>query len=155
MGFKASDPAIRQALERGLVVAVGGSTDLQGLLNAREALAALSAARKGPGEEAAAMVRGWCLAGGWPEPEAEYPFARPARRWRFDLAWPARLVAVEFQGGIYTNGRHTRRGGFAGDCEKFSEAAARGWRVLPVTYPQAKNGMLKDWLARIFAEGKR
>ena len=34
------------------------------------------------------------------EPVYEYKF-HPTRRWRFDLAWPDKKVAVEVQGGIF------------------------------------------------------
>lgn len=65
---------------------------------------------------------------------AEHRFA-PPRRWRFDFAWPLETggVAVELDGGAYTNGRHTRGAGFEADCEKLNEAAVRGWRVLRFT----------------------
>jgi hypothetical protein len=40
-----------------------------------------------------------CLrAAGLPEPIREYRFA-PSRRWRFDFAWPAAMLAVEVEGG--------------------------------------------------------
>ena len=42
-----------------------------------------------------------------PEPEREYIFA-PPRRWRFDFRWPGHMLAVEVEGGVYTNGRHNR-----------------------------------------------
>jgi hypothetical protein len=38
-----------------------------------------------------------------------------------------------------TRGRHVRGRGYEADCEKYSEAALRGWRVLRVT-----NGMVRD-----------
>lgn len=66
--------------------------------------------------------------------EREYVFARP-RRWRFDFAWPAPKVAVEIEGGVWADrrgsvGRHLTGAGFEGDCEKYNEAAIRGWLVL-------------------------
>src|SRR5687768_16750315 len=37
----------------------------------------------------------------------EHPMAStPARRWRFDFAWPELKVAVECDGGTFTGGRH-------------------------------------------------
>ena len=64
-----------------------------------------------------------------PLPEREHRF-HPTRRWRFDLAWPDRLLAAEVEGGVYSQGRHTRGSGYVKDCEKYSEAAILGWRVL-------------------------
>ena len=62
------------------------------------------------------------------EPVREFKF-HPARRWRFDFCWPDRMVAVEIEGGIWTNGRHSRGSGAIGDMEKYNAAAALGWFV--------------------------
>lgn len=61
-------------------------------------------------------------------PEREYKF-HPARKWRFDYCWPDRKIAVELEGGIWTNGRHNRGAGMIGDMEKYNEAAKLGWFV--------------------------
>jgi hypothetical protein len=37
---------------------------------------------------------------------------------------------AEVEGGVWTCGRHVRGRGYEGDCEKYSEAALRGWCVL-------------------------
>ena len=67
-------------------------------------------------------------------PEKEYGFAKKlGRRWRFDRAWPEHKVAVELEGGVYTQGRHTRGKGFEADCEKYNQATAMGWRVFRLT----------------------
>lgn len=73
-----------------------------------------------------------CRAHGLPEPVPEYQF-HPTRRWRFDYSWPMRMVALEVEGGIWTNGRHTRGSGAVADLEKYSEAAIAGWRVIYCT----------------------
>lgn len=62
-------------------------------------------------------------------PQAEYKF-HPERRWRFDFAFPERMIAVECEGGAWTNGRHTRGAGFIADMKKYNEAARLGWYVL-------------------------
>lgn len=54
----------------------------------------------------------------------------PTRRWRFDLADRNRMIALEIEGGVWSEGRHTRSSGFIGDCEKYNEAALMGWMVL-------------------------
>jgi very-short-patch-repair endonuclease len=89
-------------------------------------------------------------AAGLPEPihDPEYRFA-PPRQWRFDFAWPDVKVAVEFEGGIWIKGRHTRGRGFENDCEKYNEAAARGWRVYRFT-----KGMVESGHMRLFLEAK-
>ena len=62
-----------------------------------------------------------------PEPVREYRF-HPVRKWRFDVAWPDRLLAAEIDGGQYISmgGRHNRDS----DREKLNSATVRGWRVL-------------------------
>ena len=84
---------------------------------------------------------------GLPGPEREFPFC-PGRKWRFDFAWLTQRVAVEVEGGIWTNGRHTRGAGFEADCEKYAEALTRGWRVLRVT-----PSMVKDRTALTYLTG--
>jgi hypothetical protein len=79
-----------------------------------------------------------CKVAGLPAPEAEYAFAKP-RRWRFDLAWPLHLIAVEIEGGTWSYGRHSRGNGYAADLEKYNEATIAGWRVLRVTTDQVKD----------------
>ena len=75
---------------------------------------------------------------GLPEPEREYRF-HPTRRWRFDFAWPDVMLAVEVEGGTWSQGRHTRGSGYAADCEKYNEAALLGWRVLRFTADMVNN----------------
>lgn len=75
---------------------------------------------------------------------AEYAFAAPARRWRFDFAHVASRVAVELDGGTWAGGRHTRGAGFAKDCEKFNVAAQLGWRVFRLT-PQMLKSDPERW----------
>jgi very-short-patch-repair endonuclease len=70
-----------------------------------------------------------CKACGLPEPRPEYLF-HPVRKWRFDYAWPDQKIALEVDGGIWTQGRHTRGAGKKNDMEKFTAAAMYGWRIL-------------------------
>ena len=44
---------------------------------------------------------------GLPDPATELLF-HPKRKWRFDYAWPTRMIAIEVHGGIHSGGRHTR-----------------------------------------------
>lgn len=86
---------------------------------------------------------------GLPPYVTEHRF-HPTRRWRLDYAWPELKLAVEVHGGTYTNGRHTRGGGFTVDREKMNEAAIYGWTVLEVTTAQVRSGQMRKWLDRIF-----
>lgn len=78
-------------------------------------------------------------------PVLEHRFA-PPRRWRFDLAFVAQKLAVEIDGGVWTQGRHTRGTGYVKDCEKFAHAAILGWRVMRVVPQQVKNGQAIRWI---------
>lgn len=69
--------------------------------------------------------------------DTEYLF-HPIRKWRFDYAIPQYLIAIEIDGGVYSQGRHTRGKGFENDCEKINEAYLMGWIVL-----RFSTGMLK------------
>lgn len=63
----------------------------------------------------------------------EYRFAAPDRQWRVDAAFVSQKLAIEVEGGVWTQGRHTRASGFLKDMEKYNELAARGWRLLRFT----------------------
>lgn len=102
------------------------------------------------GELAALAVQDWCRKHGFTVPVAEHKF-HPKRKWRFDLCWPAPdLVAIEFQGGAWVHGAHTRGKHFESDCAKFSEAAVLGWRLLLCTYEQFEAGWLYSWIERLW-----
>ena len=81
-----------------------------------------------------------------PEPEPEYRFAAMAtggtgkgtrnrlkeaglKNWRFDLAWPDLMLAVEIEGGAWIRGRHNRGTGFLEDLKKYGAAQRLGWTI--------------------------
>jgi len=72
-------------------------------------------------------------------PEREFRF-HPTRKWRSDFAFPDKMLLVEFEGGVYTQGRHTRGAGFEGDCEKYNAAALLGYVVMRFTAKHVKGG---------------
>lgn len=84
---------------------------------------------------------------GLPLGDGQYRFV-PGRLYRFDRAWPAHLVAVEIQGGLWVNGAHSRGSGVERDCVKLSIAAAMGWRVLPISKAMIEDGQAVDLIAR-------
>lgn len=86
-----------------------------------------------------------------PEPEREYRF-HTKRRWRFDLAYPVKMLAVEIEGGVWSGGRHTTGAGFSADCEKYNEASLLGWRIIRVTGDHIENGAAIDWIRRALRE---
>lgn len=79
-----------------------------------------------------------CAWSGLPVPTAEHRFCE--RRWRFDFAWPDRMLAVEIEGGTWRYGRHNRPVGYRRDMEKYNRAAALGWTLLRFTPDQVRNG---------------
>lgn len=74
--------------------------------------------------------------------ETEYRFderSKP-RNWRFDFAFLKYRIAVEVEGGVWSNGRHTRGQGFIADTEKYNEATRQGWRILRYTAEAISSG---------------
>jgi very-short-patch-repair endonuclease len=80
--------------------------------------------------------------------------------WRFDFAWPDRLIAVEVEGvsvrkdattgKTQLGGRHAHITGFKDDCEKYAWAAVMGWRVLRFEQSQVVKGFAIDMLVRLW-----
>ena len=65
-------------------------------------------------------------------PVAEYRF-HPVRRWRVDYYFEAKnRVALEVEGGVYIQGRHTRASGFVKDMAKYNNLAMQGIYLLRV-----------------------
>ncbi len=89
---------------------------------------------------------------GLPLARREFKFARKlGRKWRFDFAWPERMVAAEVEGGTWVQGRHVRPQGFEKDCEKYNAAAVLGWRVVRFTAAMVRDGRAVRTMLEIFA----
>ncbi len=84
------------------------------------------------------------------ESEVEHKFLEN-RKFRFDIIVRAIRginllnkikIAIEYEGGIYVQGRHTRPKGYIKDCEKYNLAVLNGWKVLRYTSDtlKKKNG---------------
>ena len=78
--------------------------------------------------------------------EREVVFA-PPRKWRADFRVGTLLIEVE--GGMWTNGRHTRGSGFEADCVKYAEAMLLGYRVLRVTPAMISDGRAIDYVIKL------
>lgn len=98
------------------------------------------------------IIIGYLKQRGLPAPELEYKF-HPTRKFRFDFAFVPQKLAIEIEGGAFMRGggRHNRGTGFSSDCEKYSEAAILGWRLLRSTTEQVSSGQLFDWIERALA----
>ena len=68
------------------------------------------------------------------------------RQWRFDFALVHHRIAIEVQGGTWSNGAHSRGSGIERDAEKAAHAAIAGWRLIPVTGNQIKSGKAIAWI---------
>ena len=79
------------------------------------------------------VIRGWV---------AEHRFD-VTRKWRFDYAHLKLRIAVEIEGGVWSEGRHLRGKGFINDMEKYNKATILGWKVLRYT-PQQTDKMVDD-----------
>ena len=56
------------------------------------------------------------------------------------------MIAVEIDGGTWTQGRHNRGGGYTKDCEKFNQATIQGWDVYHFTGDMIKDGRATQFM---------
>lgn len=70
---------------------------------------------------------------------SEYRFD-PVRRWRLDFAFPELRLGIEVEGGIWTQGRHTRGTGYEKDLEKYNALTLAGWRLLRFSGKAIRSG---------------
>lgn len=96
----------------------------------------ISGAPKAPAEKTdwPIALRDQIRAAGLPVPVREYTF-HDTRNWRFDLAWPDRMLAVEVDGGV-----HRLKSRFLADREKLNQACLLRWRYLRVGPEQVRDG---------------
>ncbi len=92
------------------------------------------------------------------KPVKEWSFCDD-RRWRFDFALlpvsPAVIsrykIGIEIEGGVFTQGRHTRGAGFVKDLEKYNFATLLGWRILRFTPTHVLKGEAIAFIRRVLA----
>ena len=73
----------------------------------------------------------------------------PERKWRADFRINGYPILIEVEGGIWSQGRHTRGKGFEGDCEKYAEAIILGYSVLRFSTQQVKRGYAINIIERL------
>jgi hypothetical protein len=83
-----------------------------------------------------AVIPGW---------EAELQFY-PGRKFRFDWANRAIMLAIECDGSVWTGGRHSGGIGQIRDMEKGRLAIEEGWSVAHFTPQQVNNGDMITWV---------
>ena len=79
--------------------------------------------------------------------EREFKFAEH-RRWRADFLITGTRILIEVEGGIFSNGRHTRGTGYTKDCEKYNWAASNNWLLLRFTTAQVQSGAALDAIVK-------
>jgi hypothetical protein len=75
--------------------------------------------------------------------DLEHKF-HPTRKWRIDCALPERMLAIEIEGGVFTQGRHTRGKGFINDIEKYNALTTLGWHLLRYTHHHTYTHIMTD-----------
>ena len=70
--------------------------------------------------------------------EKEHKF-HDKRKFRFDYAVPDIKLAIEYEGGTWSGGAHTRGKHYSSDCEKYNLAQINGWIVLRYTTDTVKS----------------
>src|SRR5207245_7345 len=103
-----------------------GSNNIRRLLNERGNSAALESRLE-------VRVCNLLRSAGW-RPRRQYPVQCGGRRYRLDFAWPALRVAVEAD-GYRTHGGQW----FEAHERRRADLAARGWRIVPVTWREVTN----------------
>lgn len=57
----------------------------------------------------------------------------PQRKWRCDFAIIEHKILIEYEGGTFTFGGHSRGKGYSNNCKKYNETQKLGWRLLRYT----------------------
>nr|WP_216076880.1 endonuclease domain-containing protein [Acinetobacter defluvii] len=80
--------------------------------------------------------------------QTEFKF-NPERKWRADFYIVGSNMLIEVEGGIWSNGRHTRAQGYLGDMEKYNSAQVLGYSVYRYSTEQVKSGKAIDEIRRL------
>ncbi|RFC81344.1 DUF559 domain-containing protein, partial [Acinetobacter sichuanensis] len=80
--------------------------------------------------------------------QTEFQFS-PERKWRADFYILGTKFLIEVEGGIWSNGRHTRAQGYLGDMEKYNSAQELGYSVYRYSTEQVKSGKAIEDIRRL------
>ena len=83
--------------------------------------------------------------------EQEFEF-HPTRKWRADFHLKDKKILVEVEGGIWSNGRHTRGKGYLGDLEKYNAATMMGYQVIRFSTEQVKSGKAIEQIEKMVGD---
>lgn len=86
---------------------------------------------------------------GLPAPVKEFRFHKK-RKWPWDFCYPDQMIAIEYQGGTYMQGKsgHSNVDGLERDYEKFTEGSLLGWTIILINAKTVKNGKALEWVER-------
>lgn len=116
---------------------------------------------RGPESDLEEALLNYIKAEALPIPVFGYRFD-PRRRWRFDMAYIDKRIAIEVDGGINgigapcpqcgrrASGGHNSAAGFTADREKRNAAQIAGWIVLGVTAAQINSGQATNFIRQAF-----
>jgi len=76
----------------------------------------------------------------------------PSRKWRADFHLKGKKILVEVEGGIWSNGRHTRSKGYLGDLEKYNAATMMGYQVIRFSTEQVKSGKAIEQIEKMVGD---
>jgi hypothetical protein len=84
-----------------------------------------------------------------PPPVPEFKFHK-TRKWRIDYCWSTNKVklAVEIEGGVWSQGAHIRPKSFIEDMEKYNALTEAGYYLL--RYLPGKSNIDYDQIARVY-----
>ena len=83
--------------------------------------------------------------------EQEFRFD-PKRKWRADFHLVGKMILIEVEGGIWSNGRHTRAKGYLGDMEKYNSAQFLGYSVYRYSTEQVKSGLAIQQIEKLLGD---
>lgn len=76
------------------------------------------------------------------------------RKWRFDYCNLESKTAIEVNGAVFTQGRHTRGKGFINDMEKLNNAILAGYVVLQFTPGQMNESKTFELIKTVIEKRK-
>lgn len=82
---------------------------------------------------------------------AVHEYEKP-RDWRCDFVWPSLRLIVEVEGGVWTQGRHTRGSGFTKDTIKYNALVNAGWNLQRFTGEQVRSGEALNRICQVISE---
>ncbi|RYL22202.1 hypothetical protein [Acinetobacter piscicola] len=80
--------------------------------------------------------------------QTEFEF-HPKRKWRADFLLIGKMILIEVEGGIWSNGRHTRGKGYQEDMVKYNSAQELGYSVYRYSTEQVKSGKAIESIRRL------